>query len=244
MLKGGSLLNFLSIFQPHMHHTVIEIDSSVVEIAKSYFGFCEGPQMAVHVGDGLAISSLNSNMSIQANGMLNFQAGSISSIVIDVDSKDLTIGLSCPPEKFIDSTYLSTLSNILSPNGILAVNVSARNPAMLNQVIESLYSVFGTLLIGGDDEDECLDKTQDTAINVVLFAFKKKDYKLSKRMNLVQTVHEFCNVIGLSTPHVRSQLEDCLASIHIYNKKSTIKIDDNNKCGKSKKKGGRKKKKK
>ena len=242
-LLGGSLLNFLTIFHPNMDHNAIELDPSVIDIAKAHFGYCEGEHMNTYIGDGLSIRCSNTLDCSTIDEGIIFQAASIAFIAIDVDSKDHTVGMSCPPLPFIDTSYLDELSRILCDDGILAINVSARNPLMLDTVIENLQCVFGTILIGGNEEDKDINSTNESALNVVVFAMKDHDYKLPKRMNLVDMLHEHCDNVSLHNGNVRGQLEDCLASIHIYTGNDiNSKVNNEVNC-KAKKKSSSKKKK-
>jgi len=37
--------------------------------------------------------------------------------MLDVDSKDTTVGMSCPPDNFLTADFLSTLKQALLPQG-------------------------------------------------------------------------------------------------------------------------------
>lgn len=38
-------------------------------------------------------------------------------IMFDVDSKDLTVGMSCPPPAFVEKPFLQKVKSILKPEG-------------------------------------------------------------------------------------------------------------------------------
>ena len=38
-------------------------------------------------------------------------------IIFDVDSKDTSVGMSCPPQAFVDRTFLTKVHSLLSPSG-------------------------------------------------------------------------------------------------------------------------------
>ncbi len=38
-------------------------------------------------------------------------------IMFDVDSKDSTVGMSCPPAAFIETVFLQKVSRLLTPRG-------------------------------------------------------------------------------------------------------------------------------
>lgn len=38
-------------------------------------------------------------------------------IVFDVDSKDISVGMSCPPQAFVDRIFLTRVHSLLTPSG-------------------------------------------------------------------------------------------------------------------------------
>lgn len=38
-------------------------------------------------------------------------------IIFDVDSKDTSVGMSCPPQAFVDRAFLKQVHSLLSPSG-------------------------------------------------------------------------------------------------------------------------------
>ena len=67
-------------------------------------------------------------------------------IVVDVDSKDTSVGLSCPPEAFISPAYLSKLRPCLSPGGAVLFNVAARSQVRLGGVVGEWADAWGRWL--------------------------------------------------------------------------------------------------
>ena len=61
-------------------------------------------------------------------------------IFVDVDSKDLSQGLSSPPAAFVDSTCLSTLQALISPQGKVSKN--DKEKAVVLQRDFTLRSVY------------------------------------------------------------------------------------------------------
>ena len=95
-LGGGGLLNFLQYaFQHVVKLTVVELDPSVVEIAEKYFGFTPNDDsIRVVVGDGLQVGP-NAEKQDDNHTWIpdtSFEPESLSFLVIDVDSKDKTVG--------------------------------------------------------------------------------------------------------------------------------------------------------
>lgn len=86
--------------------TVIEIDPAIAAIAKDYFDLKEDPRLTVVIDDGLAYLK-----NAVEEGKL------FKSILFDVDSKDSTIGMSCPPTEFVSHEMLETVKKCLVTNG-------------------------------------------------------------------------------------------------------------------------------
>lgn len=246
-LGGGGLVNFLQHVLPNNNLAVVELDESVVTVAEQYFGFERGEnkKTSVHIGDGLSIQpegSPGDGIAVGAPLSMNF-------IGIDVDSKDKTVGMSCPPQAFVDVDYLKTVKSMLRTDGLLVINVSARDPVMLELVMTNVKAVFETVFVSGQDEDE--EDKQD--LNVVVFAIASKR-ELPPRLELMkkmQSVVQSSTADGSTTSSTSfqetiSELEDSLAGLAIGDttalSASTPKstINNNNK----KKKGGSNKKKK
>jgi len=40
-------------------------------------------------------------------------------VILDVNSKDVTLGMSCPPAAFVDAEFLKSVDHILKPTGKL-----------------------------------------------------------------------------------------------------------------------------
>jgi len=45
-------------------------------------------------------------------------------LVLDVDNKDATIGMSCPPMSFVDKEFLKCIHRILKPSGLFSFPAS------------------------------------------------------------------------------------------------------------------------
>jgi len=39
-------------------------------------------------------------------------------VILDVDSKDVSLGMSCPPAAFVEAEFLKSVDQILKPTGI------------------------------------------------------------------------------------------------------------------------------
>ena len=64
------------------------------------------------------MGSRNVNGGRQRLVCFSFPAQSCYSVIMfDVDSKDLTLGVSCPPPAFVDQPFLQKVKSILTPEG-------------------------------------------------------------------------------------------------------------------------------
>eukprot|EP00978_Attheya_sp_CCMP212_P046930 scaffold421097_cov47-Attheya_sp.AAC.1 len=208
-LGGGGLLNFLQNALAHICNlTVVELDDGVVEIAKRYFGFVPTESsMVVKIGDGLTVCcsdtevELLDNLSLEETAKSNgaptkesipIPSNSLSFIALDVDSKDSTVGMSCPPIPFVSIPYLERLRSILVDEGVLAINVSARDPDMLvmakKQVSEVFTSVFECH--DSDDDDNDNDNDDGEALNVVLFCKKGTSELPTETMERIEKIQQ------------------------------------------------------
>jgi hypothetical protein len=164
-LGGGGLLNFLHHVAPACRVTAIELDPAVAQIAERYFGL-DNPSLkdllTIKICDGLLIDVAGSTTDEQTT----MQPESLSFIVIDVDTKDTTVGMSCPPVSFVDTAYLRRLQFLLVPSGVLAINVSARDPSLLECVCSNVGEIFPNVYISNQNNHD--------DINVVLLATKSE----------------------------------------------------------------------
>ncbi|KAG5180926.1 hypothetical protein JKP88DRAFT_270097 [Tribonema minus] len=65
-----------------------------------------------------------------------------AAIFIDVDSKDPSVGMSCPPAAFVDPAFLAVLRGLLAEGGVLAINVAARSATLRTAVLDAAAAVF------------------------------------------------------------------------------------------------------
>lgn len=134
-LGGGSLPLFVHDYFPQAHVAVVEIDPSMLEVATRWFGFSQGDRMQVHIADGLDhVAKLAAEASAQYDA-----------IMFDVDSKDLTVGMSCPPPAFVEKPFLEKVKTILKPEGVFVLNLVCRDARLKESVLAILREVFPLL---------------------------------------------------------------------------------------------------
>ncbi|GAB5583410.1 eEF1A lysine and N-terminal methyltransferase [Prionailurus iriomotensis] len=108
-LGGGSLPLFVHDHFLKSCIDAVEIDPSMLEVATQWFGFSQSDRMKVHIADGLDYITSLAGREVRPH---------YSVIMFDVDSKDPTLGMSCPPPAFVDQPFLQKVKSILSPEGV------------------------------------------------------------------------------------------------------------------------------
>ncbi|XP_010288020.1 PREDICTED: methyltransferase-like protein 13 isoform X2 [Phaethon lepturus] len=132
---SGSLPLFVHDYFLQAHVAVVEIDPSMLEVATRWFGFSQGDRMRVHVSDGLDYVA-----KLAAEAQAQYDA-----IMFDVDSKDLTVGMSCPPPAFVEKPFLQKVKTILKPEGVFVLNLVCRDAQLKESVLATLREVFPLL---------------------------------------------------------------------------------------------------
>jgi len=85
-------------------------------------------------------------------------------IILDVDSKNISSGMSCPPEAFLENKFLLKLSTILSEQGMLQLNLVCRSESKRNEVMEKIRKVFPVIY----------EIKMKEHVNKVIYIFKSK----------------------------------------------------------------------
>uniref|UniRef100_A0A8C4DJ52 eEF1A lysine and N-terminal methyltransferase n=1 Tax=Dicentrarchus labrax TaxID=13489 RepID=A0A8C4DJ52_DICLA len=160
-LGGGGLPQFLRDFVPDVTVEVVELDPVVMEVAKEWFGFRPDDRLTVTLGDGL-----ERICALEKEGGRLFDV-----IMFDVDNKDSTVGMSCPPAAFVETSTLQKVCSLLTTRGVFILNLVCRDSVLRKSVLERVSSVFPTILsrkIEGEVNEVLLcsrgeDETQDAA---------------------------------------------------------------------------------
>lgn len=234
-MGGGGLVNFLLHILVNFHLTIVELDTSVVTLAETYFGFTPTDKVSIRIGDGLTVGG-------EEEGGIVLPLASFDFIAIDVDSKDKSVGMSCPPAAFVEVPYLSTLKDLLREDGLLVINVSARDPAMFELVRANVEKVFQSVFISSDDSD---DEKQD--VNVVIFA-RACSTELPPSIMRIETMHMRLQTLmesmgdNLGWKETVGDLEDCLAGLRIPSEEEETETSSKKNNQKKKSGAGGKKK--
>ncbi|XP_074523549.1 eEF1A lysine and N-terminal methyltransferase [Halichoeres trimaculatus] len=161
-LGGGGLPQFLRDFVPNVFVEVVELDPAVLDVAKEWFGFRPDERLVVTLGDGLEHIA-----ALQEGGTRQFDV-----IMFDVDNKDCSVGMSCPPAAFVETSMLQKVRSLLTPRGVFMLNLVCRDPDLRRSVLERVSAVFPTILSRKiqDEVNEVLlcspgnKETSDTAV--------------------------------------------------------------------------------
>ncbi|GBG81413.1 hypothetical protein CBR_g32089 [Chara braunii] len=100
----------------------------------------------------------------EAHGEIEGPA-SLDVVIIDADSGDASLGMSCPPAAFVQVEFLRILKEVLVDGGLLIINVVSRAAGPYTEAVESVKQVF----------DEVYEIKMDTDVNCVLFALVRRD---------------------------------------------------------------------
>ncbi|KAG8436673.1 hypothetical protein GDO86_007676 [Hymenochirus boettgeri] len=131
-LGGGSLPLFIHDYFPGSSVEVVEIDPSVLDVACNWFGFSQDDRMKVYIADGL----------VHINTLSDKGGVCYDVVIFDVDSKDPSVGMSCPPPAFVEKLFLLNVLRILNTNGIFILNLVCRDLALRSNVLKVLHEIF------------------------------------------------------------------------------------------------------
>lgn len=155
-LGGGGLCSFLHSALPQTRITAVEIDPIMLEIAEQYFELKQDNRFHVVIDDGLAFVERCRNED------LHFDA-----VLFDVDSKDLSLGMSCPPKSFLSNEILLHIKEIIGPKGLFMLNLVCRDETLRAEAVANLQQVFSAVCCYKLDED----------INEVVYCANDDKYK-------------------------------------------------------------------
>lgn len=133
-LGGGGLCTFLYNCFPKLRITAVEIDEKMLKIATDYFGLILDNRMKVEIADGIQVikdSALNGKK--------------YKAILFDIDSKDTTVGMSCPPKQFLEISIIKSVAKCLTSGGLFILNLVSRDESIKKTVKHDIKSIFQSL---------------------------------------------------------------------------------------------------
>jgi hypothetical protein len=215
--------------------------------------------LTIIIGDGLHVCPTSSYRNTDGEddvdplsttcSNIRLPQSTMNLIVIDVDSKDTSIGMSCPPTSFIHVPYLQKLKQLLNPDGgMLVINVSARDPDMLQLVKCNVCQVFTSQSVfssSRNDIDES-ERTSYDSLNVVIFAIRNENDTslcLPKGMEIVDQIFEAFDTYQVMDFELRGTMELCASKIKRIQYNGVVSSNETTeKKGKKKTKGKKGKK--
>lgn len=119
----------------------------------------------------------------------NFAGIHFAAVLFDVDSKDLSLGMSCPPKSFLAHKILMYIKEIIGPNGLFMLNLVCRDESLREEAMGDLQQEFASVCSYKLDED----------INEVIFCANDEKYK---------TVEQWKKHMGTAGRHLNSAIRD------------------------------------
>ncbi|XP_063702286.1 eEF1A lysine and N-terminal methyltransferase homolog [Culicoides brevitarsis] len=132
-LGGGGLVSFIQEMLKNVKITAIELDPSILSIATEFFELNQTKNLEVVIQDGLEYLK-------EASKMENPKK--LNAVLFDVDSKDTSIGMSCPPKDFLSPEIIDAVKKILKDDGLFILNLVCRDDELREKVIADLKKDF------------------------------------------------------------------------------------------------------
>ncbi|OMO88574.1 Methyltransferase type 11 [Corchorus olitorius] len=176
-LGAGLLPMFLHGCMQFLQIEAVELDPIMLNLATDYFGFTQDKRLKVHIADGIQFvrdyrnlfvdgeTPLHKKKDALSNGSNSSDAEGLSAgidiLIIDVNSSDSSSGMTCPAADFVEESFLRTVKNTLSEQGLFVINLVSRSPAIKDAVVSRMREVFSHLY--------CLQLEEE--VNLVIFGF-------------------------------------------------------------------------
>lgn len=127
-LAGGAMVRFLRATRPDMELDVVEIDPAVVEVAERYFGIKKERNLKIHVEDGRVFTKRVTKK--------------YDWIILDAFHSDTV------PHHMTTVEFFQELSDILSHEGVVTVNIAPLGPGILHMaLIRTFATAFSQVYI-------------------------------------------------------------------------------------------------
>ncbi|XP_051121890.1 uncharacterized protein LOC127245183 [Andrographis paniculata] len=155
-LGAGLLPMFMRKWLTTLFIKAIELDPAVYDIAREYFGFIEDDHLKVRVMDG--IKYVHDKGTAAADG----KGSCINVLIIDVNTTDISSGLTSPATDFVEESFLISVKKSLAERGLFIINLISRASSLKTAIYLRLKTVFGNLFSLEIEE----------GVNEILFAMK------------------------------------------------------------------------
>ncbi|XP_012230561.1 eEF1A lysine and N-terminal methyltransferase homolog [Linepithema humile] len=130
-LGGGGLCTFLHHCFPKLKITAVEIDNVMLKVATEYFNLILDDRIKIEITDGIQF------IKYAATSEKKYKA-----ILFDINNKDATIGLSCPPKQFLEMSVLKEVATCLTENGLFILSLVSRDESLKQKVMDDLNMIF------------------------------------------------------------------------------------------------------
>lgn len=106
----------------------------MVKVATEFFNLVLDERMKVEIADGIRY------IKDVAASETKYKV-----ILFDIDSKDTTVGMSCPPKQFLEISVLKAVAACLTKNGLFILNLVSRDKNLKEKAKDKLKSVFQSI---------------------------------------------------------------------------------------------------
>lgn len=130
-LGGGGLCSFLQHCFQKVKITAVDIDPMMLEVAANYFDLHQDERLGVYIRDG-----------VQFMHQAAEKGTKYDVIMFDVDSKNPSLGMSCPPQQFLEESVLKSVKKCIGNEGFFILNLVCRNSDLRQQVLDILKKAF------------------------------------------------------------------------------------------------------
>ncbi|XP_063922561.1 eEF1A lysine and N-terminal methyltransferase homolog [Zophobas morio] len=134
-LGGGGLCSFLYKFLPKTRITAVDIDPEMLEVATKWFGLVQNERLKVVIQDG-----------VEFLGKMAAAGERWDAVLFDVDSKDSSIGMSCPPQQFLEEEVLDNVAKLVADSGFFVLNLVLRECSLRPAIVDKLRRKFKTVV--------------------------------------------------------------------------------------------------
>lgn len=165
-LGGGVLVNYIHHCFEKVRITSVEIDPAVCEVATQYFGLEPSPMIDIHITDGIEFILKEAK-----------RGARYDMVLFDVDNKDTSLGLSCPPRRFLEDDILEAVLQLIGEESLFMVNLVCRATDLHDQITAKLQETFSSVA--------SLPMKHD--VNEILFCSTKPDAFSSEQFHSVAT---------------------------------------------------------
>ncbi|KAJ8933713.1 hypothetical protein NQ314_013843 [Rhamnusium bicolor] len=192
-LGGGGLCSFLHKFLMKTNLVAVDIDEDMLKIAIDWFGFHQDDKLIAKIQDGLDYLKETSE-----------KGEKLDAVLFDIDSKDTSVGMSCPPRQFLEKNCLGYIVKIIGDTGLFVLNIVLRDKSLRPSIFNNLKNHFKTILSYKLEED----------LNEVIICLNSKICMDDLREACTQ-INNFCKRNSFNTNDV--EVDKFMQSLSINN---------------------------